>query len=446
MQVLIAEDDPLTRRLIAALLKRAGGLDLAEAQDGDEAMALLAQTAFDLLLLDWDMPGRPGIDIVRKLRDSGSQIPIVMVTAAAQRDKVLEALGAGVSDYVIKPFEPGCLLGKVERFRRGWQPRREAKGRGPAAVSPRAAAHEPVAPARRPGQAGPRSDETAEWEGGKPVLTAVLAQIDDVSTIPEMAARFLEAANKPDVTIEDLEGILSTDPALTTRVLRLVNSSAFSVQQKITNLEQAIAYLGIKHVRGLAVAISVSELFRVRGSLGSYNRTGLWHHMVAVGIASRLLAERLGLPDPEDVFLAGLLHDIGIVLEDQYVHQQFCQIIRSLQPGKTLIEYEHEQVGLDHTTLGEATAQRWGFPDSVKAAIRHHHDSAGYDRENKTIVRCVELANVICSARGITSVGIDLVNPVTPEDLGLPLGKEDLALLVQELDDELADSAALFTL
>jgi len=444
VQILIAEDDPLTRRLIAALLKRAGGHDLAEAQDGDEALTLLGQTAFDLLLLDWDMPGKPGIEIVKQLRGSGSRIPIVMVTAASQREKVLEALDAGVSDYVIKPFEPSYLLGKVERFRRGWRPPGEPSQR-PGQPSPASVpAGEPGSQTRRPRTAGPRGDETTERDGGKPLLTAVVGQIDDVSTIPQMAARFLQVANNPDVTIEDLREILSTDPAVTTRVLRLVNSSAFSVQEKITNLEQAIAYLGIKHIRSLAVAISVSELFRVRGGFWSYNRAGLWQHMVAVGIASRLLAARLGLPDGEDFFLAGLLHDIGIVLEDQYVHQQFCQIIRSLNPDKTLIECEHEYVGFDHTALGESTAQRWGFPDSVRAAIRHHHDSAGYDRENKTVVRCVELANVICSAQGITSVGINLVKPVTPEDLGIPLGKEDLALLVHDLTEELANSASLF--
>ena len=418
MQVLIAEDDPLTRRLIAALLERAGGLHLAEAQDGDEALTLLAQTEFDLLLLDWDMPGKPGIEIVRTLRSSGSQIPIVMVTAAAQRAKVIEALSAGASDYVIKPFEPACLLGKVERFRRVRRPRTASRG----------------------------EDDGAERDGGKPLLTTVLRQIDEVSTIPQMAARFLQVASDPEVRLDQLREALAADPAMVTRVLRLVNSSAFSVQQKITNLDQAITFLGIKQVRSVAVAVSVSELFRVRGRLGSYSRAGLWRHMVAVGIASRLLAVRLGSPNGEDFFLAGLLHDIGIVLEDQYVHQQFCQIIRSLNPGKTLIECEHEHVGFDHTALGESMAQRWGFPDSVRAAIRHHHDSAGYDQENKAVVRCVELANVICSDQGITSVGVNLVKPVTPEDLEIPLGQEDLAMFVEDLNGELANSVGLFKL
>jgi HD-like signal output (HDOD) protein/DNA-binding NarL/FixJ family response regulator len=445
MQVLIAEDDPLTRRLIAALLTKAGGMDLTEAGDGEEALALLGRIEFDLLLLDWDMPGKPGIEIVRRLRSSGSRIPIVMVTATSQRERVVEALSAGVSDYIIKPFEPRCLLGKVEKFRQRSRRARAAALPAGELLPQSVASKEAVAGPRR-ARAGRRGEgETAESaDGGKPLLTTVLGQIDDVSTIPEIATRLLKAASDPDVTIDDLGTIMANDPATSTRVLRLVNSSAYSVQQKITSLEQAIAYLGIKQVRSLAVAVSVNQLFRARGSLGGYSREGLWRHMFSVGTCSRLLAKRLGLPECEEFFLAGLLHDIGIVLEDQYVHQPFCQIIKSLVPEKTLIQCEHEHLGFDHTELGQCLGERWKLPDAVRAAIRHHHDSRQYDQEDKMVVRCVELANVICSAQGATSVGINLVQSVTPEDLGISLGEEDLALLAQDLNQELAASASLF--
>jgi putative nucleotidyltransferase with HDIG domain len=423
MHVLIADDDRTTRRVIAKLLGDAGGFDLVEAEDGEQAWSLLGRTAFDLLLLDWAMPKKQGTEIVRELRGSGSRIPIIMVTAASQREKVVEALRAGVSDYVIKPFEPAYLLGKVARVRERAQP--SAAGREACSTAGKEDAARPA-------------------DGGKPLLTVVLGQIDDVSTIPEMAMRFLQAANDRDATVEDLQKLLTSDPAIAARVLRLVNSSAFSVRQKITNLHQAVAYLGAKPIRDLAVAISVNELFRVRGSLGSYSRTALWRHMVSVGICARLLAGRLGFPDGEDFFLAGLLHDIGIVLEDQYAHQQFCQVLRSAIAGKTLTQCEHEYLGFDHTALGQRVAERWKFPEAVQAAIRHHHDSTRCDGEHQRVVRCVELANVLCAAQGSTSVGINLLKTATPESLGLALGKEDLDALARSLNQELAALGSVF--
>ena len=443
MQVLIAEDDPATRRLLAALLRKSGDFDLAEAEDGDEAAAMLARTAFDLLLLDWDMPGRPGIDVVRQIRAAGSRVPIFMVTATAEREKVLEAIGAGVSDYIVKPFEPGRLLAKVDRLSREGRHGTESTPRGADGVAVPALAAELASQRPRSSTRAGRKASPPTFDGYKPVLTSVLNQIDDVSTIPEMAARFIEAANDPNVPIEDLQELLSRDPAIATRVLRLVNSSAFSVRQKITSLAQAIAFLGVKQVKSLAVAIGVSQLFRVRGSLGKYSRTGLWRHLLSVGTCSRLLADRLGLPESEKYFLAGLLHDLGIVLEDQYAHQQFCQVLRVADLEETLVERERQHLGFDHTTLGERVAERWKFPDAARAAIRHHHDSAAYEGPDESVVRCVELANVLCSAQGTTSVGVNLVRPVTTGGLGLPLDEADLDAVAQALRDELAKTARL---
>ena len=422
MRILVAEDDQLTRRLVAALLRKVANATVTEADNGDEAFAALAEDAYDLLMIDWDMPGTPGIDIVRSLRQSKPQLPVIMVSAVAQRDRVLEAMQAGVSDYIIKPFEPDYLLGKVEKHR----PRNEAPKLA-RAVAPLAL--------------------SLPAEGvSKTLLSEIADRIDDVSTIPQMASTFISVANDPDVTIDKLENILSFDPALSTRVLRLINSSAFAMQQRVTNLRQAISLLGLKQLRNVGIAVSVSQLFRAQGSLGTYSRTALWHHMVSVAICARLIAKHIGLPDPEDAFLCGLLHDIGIVMEDQHVHQQFCQIIRGLDSEKTLIECEREYLAFDHATLGCRVAEKWKFPETVRAAILHHHDSRSYDEPDKAVVRTVELANAICSGQGSTSVGQNLVRDVTPSELELPLRDDDLVLLTEAYNEELAKSGSLFNL
>ncbi len=279
----------------------------------------------------------------------------------------------------------------------------------------------------------------------KPTLRQVLSQIDEISTLPHIAVRVMEVAGDPDSGAADVKEVLEGDPALTARLLRCVNSSAYPVREKITNLQQAVAYLGIKQLRNLALTASVSELFRVEGGIGPYRRSALWRHMVSVAICARMIARRLKFANAEDVFLAGLMHDVGIILEDQFAHQHFCRMIaQSLAREKLLVQSEREWFEFDHTTLGEQVAKRWRFPELVGSAIRHHHGSIVYEKADKLPVRCVELANMICSVKGITSVGVNLVRYLDPERAALGLGKDDLAVLARDLDLEISRNESLF--
>jgi len=277
-----------------------------------------------------------------------------------------------------------------------------------------------------------------------PTLQDVIQRIDGVSTLPQIALRVMEVANDPDTGAADLKEVMESDAALGARVLRCVNSSAYAVRTEITNLQQAIAYLGLKQVRNLAMTASVSELFTTSGTIGPYQRSQLWRHLVSVGIGARLIAMRRRFTNFEDMFLAGLLHDLGIILEDQHVHEPFCEVIRSLHADRTLAEAEQQHLGFDHTTLAEAVAEMWGFPEAVKAAVRYHHASVGYRGSQIDVVRCVEVANLICTLKGISSVGLKLVKLCRPALEGLSLGREDIAILAEDLDREITANASLF--
>ena len=272
----------------------------------------------------------------------------------------------------------------------------------------------------------------------------VAQRIGEISTLPHIAMRVLQIANDPDSSVRDLKEIMEGDAALSTRVLRCVNSSAYGLRTKITNLQQAIAYLGMKQIRNLATTASVSELFRIEENIGPYRRTELWRHLVSVGVCARLLAMRMRFANFEDVFLAGLLHDIGIILEDQHLHKEFVQVMHSLEEGKTLGEVEVEHLGFDHTQLAEEVGRSWRFPEAVLAAVRYHHNSAACRDEHAGIVRCVEVANLICSLKGISSVGINLVAFPKSAIVELALTKNDVTVLANDLDRELEANQRLF--
>ena len=116
MKILVADDDPLSRAMIAVPLGAMPGVEMVEAADGDQAWKLLGQGTFGAAILDWRMPGKDGLKLTKAIRDAGSKIPILMVTVESERENVLKAHAAGVSDYLVKPFDPKVLWKKLSRL------------------------------------------------------------------------------------------------------------------------------------------------------------------------------------------------------------------------------------------------------------------------------------------------------------------------------------------
>jgi HD-like signal output (HDOD) protein len=156
-----------------------------------------------------------------------------------------------------------------------------------------------------------------------------------------------------------------------------------------------------------------------------------------------MIALRFRLAEFDDIFLAGLLHDTGIVFEAEHVTDPFVTVIQSLQPGRTLCETERQHLGFDHAVLGESVAKAWKFPPAVTDSIRYHHDSAACQTSHARTVQCVELANFLCSLGGRSSVGVHLVQfPKAAAD-ALSLTKDDWVAIATDLDGELARNQTL---
>jgi len=277
-------------------------------------------------------------------------------------------------------------------------------------------------------------------------LEAVILRITDIATLPHVAVKVIEVANNPNSGAADLKSVLEVDASLSARVLRTVNSAAYSPRMKITNLIQAISYLGFRQIRNLALTASVRQLFQSEEQTGKYTQAGLWRHLVSVAICARMIAMRKELQNFEDAYLAGLLHEFGIILEDQHVNSQFKNLLRNLDTTRELIENENVALGFNHATLGATIAEKWKFPSSVLTAIQFHHNPQDYKGEDAMILHCVQLANFICSIKDISSVGINLISPPLASIKILSFEKEDLKVLGDDLDEEVKLKSDLFTL
>ena len=115
IKALVADDSGVMRKIIIRALNAIGVTDVVEAADGEEACTLFGMHTFDLVLTDWNMPGKTGLDVIREIRATGSKIPIMLITTEGEKSRVMEAVQAGVSDYVVKPFEADALRAKIDK-------------------------------------------------------------------------------------------------------------------------------------------------------------------------------------------------------------------------------------------------------------------------------------------------------------------------------------------
>ncbi|MFZ5828679.1 MAG: HDOD domain-containing protein [Planctomycetota bacterium] len=274
----------------------------------------------------------------------------------------------------------------------------------------------------------------------------VVERISEICTIPRAALHVMRVAENPRASASELKAAVEADPVLAVRVMRLVNSSALGLRLPVHNLQQAIAYLGVKQIRNLAMTASLSRLFHDEEIIDGYCRSELWRHMVGVGLCSRIVALHCSHENYEDAFLAGLLHDIGLILEDQYFHEPFREIIRSMARAESLIEAEQKVLGFDHCALGACLAEKWGLAEPLVDAIRYHHNADDYDGHSRPIVYCVTMANLLCTLQGLSSVGRKMI-PLSRVALeGLGLSRSDILLLVEDLQLEMQSNSALLAL
>jgi len=296
----------------------------------------------------------------------------------------------------------------------------------------------PVADATRSANGPEQSPEV--------LVKRLFSRISEVSSLPAVAVRIVEVANDPSTGSADLLEAVQYDPAMATRIMRTVNSSYYSMQNKVADLKLAITLLGFKEIRNLAMTAYIAQLFKKGAGHGTYTREGLWNHLIGVGIVARRIAETSRKVAPREAYLAGLLHDIGFILIDQYLHKPFRRLIDALTEDKDHGEVEREILGFDHTELGQFVAANWRLPQHLTDAIRYHHAPLDYDGDHRAMVHTVALADFFCNVKHVSALGVRSVC-LPPAEVFSTLGlqKTQVNQIWQQLDDALksADIMAL---
>lgn len=208
-----------------------------------------------------------------------------------------------------------------------------------------------------------------------PEAQEMLKKFKDMKTLPHVAVRLVKLISDEKSTIEEFEKIIKMDPTLVLRLLRVVNSSYYGLRQKVDSISRAVVFVGMKDLRNMVVTTALQGAFKKGTHDDIFSRSQLWLHCAAVSICCKMISERIFSQVGEDPYLCGILHDIGMIVEDQAARDLFLQSCKAYTPGtKPITEYERDIIGTDHCKLGYLLACEWKLPVEVQDGIRYHHD------------------------------------------------------------------------
>ncbi|SLM30278.1 HDIG [Desulfamplus magnetovallimortis] len=226
----------------------------------------------------------------------------------------------------------------------------------------------------------------------------LLARLKEMKTLPSVAARLTRMIADDKSTMQDFEEVIKVDPTLVLRILRLVNSPFYALRTKVKTISEAVAYIGIDNLRNLIVVDALKNLFTGKQDEEVFSRTRLWMHCVAVAICSQMIVERIFGIKGEDAFLCGIVHDIGLIIEDQIMPDEFLKVCMEYKPekNKNIVHYETGLLETDHTIVGSLLVHDWHLPRDVQQGVLHHHDILS-SADPKTLPSVIQTADYLVS-------------------------------------------------
>ncbi len=225
-----------------------------------------------------------------------------------------------------------------------------------------------------------------------------LKRVLDLPSLPDVVNSIIEIVGDDATPASEIAKLISYDPGLTSKCLRMVNSAAYGFQRQISSVQHAIMILGFNTVRGVVLSASIYKMFSDKKGQKGIDPIQFWRHSFGTAIASRVLANKFRIRYAEDAFSAGMLHDIGKMILDYYFAMEYQDVLTTARSnripfsGRLFVALEHKILKTDHTHLGYQIAQRWKLPVTFNEVIRwHHHPERATDAPE--LVYVVALAN-----------------------------------------------------
>ncbi len=232
----------------------------------------------------------------------------------------------------------------------------------------------------------------------KAIVDKALATVGDVATLPEVTIKIIHIVEDPKSTARDLHDVIKNDPALSVKILKVVNSAFYGLPGQVASVDRAIILLGLSAVKNIAIAASIARLFKGKRISEQFTAADLWRHSVSVAVAANSIAKILSHPVMADeIFVGGLIHDIGTLIERQVFPEQFAEVIRRCmtEEGADFLEREREIIGADHQAFGVGLTTKWKFPRHLRAAVGFHHNPEALSEELRNMAVLIQVADIL---------------------------------------------------
>lgn len=236
-------------------------------------------------------------------------------------------------------------------------------------------------------------------------LRRVIDRIIGLPTLPVILHHINRMMMNPRTSAKDVAQLISNDPAITAKILRVVNSSFYGFPTRINTVTHAIVILGFNTVKSIVLSTSIFDVFKKTATVPVFEREAFWKHSIACGAAAKTLAKRTGFTALEEFFIAGLLHDLGKIILDQYLPEEFMRIMEICTSQSLLmLEAEQEVLGITHAELGSWLCQKWNLARGLVECLACHHNPP-VASENPKHVAIVHLSDILVRALQLGSGG-----------------------------------------
>lgn len=234
----------------------------------------------------------------------------------------------------------------------------------------------------------------------KSQLDDLIARTLELPVLPATTQKVLGLMSDPDVSIEKVKRLVSTDPALTAKILKVANSAFYGSYRNIQNLSQAILRLGLNAVRNIVVATSMKNVYKKFGLAEKL----IWEQMIGSALAASVIARHTRTVDPEDAFIGGLLHDIGKVVVNNEYPEKFAKVIERVYNEQVSFETAEKDVfEFSQREVGAFVVKKWGFPENLELLIKFFDDGEALsrDRQLSHLVAIITLSDRMCQKFGM---------------------------------------------
>lgn len=277
-----------------------------------------------------------------------------------------------------------------------------------------------------------------------PVAAELIARFSATQTLPHVVTRLSRLMANSETTMKEFEDVIKVDPVLVVRLLKLVNSPFYGLIHKVDSISRAIAYIGMKNLHTIAVTQALKSIFVDASDTRGFSRRQLWLHCAAVSICAKMVAERIFGINGDDAYLTGILHDFGLIVEDQVEPATFVEVCRHADSTITLMEQEQRLFGTTHCDIGYLMTLDWCMPEPLQEAIRDHHNQLD-DVEPQSLTGILQIAEFLTGQQGYTTLPSTStqISPVLLEHI--QENADEYEVLIEAFPEEMVRAKDLYS-